>query len=115
MGLLIRLLILPFRRPVAAIVIGLVILGGVVAVDWDGVPTCGGSTMEQGDVCHRIGDTTTASDQSYNEVKSDQKAAPYVWGSLGGVLVLVGGVNWPIRRRREAARRAAAAAVPATD
>ena len=113
MGLLIHLLILPFRRPIAAIAIGLVILAGVLAYDWDGSPTCGGSTMEQGDTCHRIADSTDTYDKTYDEVRSDQKAAPYIWGSLGGALVLLGGVSWPLRRRRAAARKAAAVAVPA--
>lgn len=110
MGLLIHLLILPFRRPIVGIVIGLVILGGVFAYDWDGAPTCGGSTMEQGDICRRITDTTGSSDRTYDQTKTNQKAAPYIWGSLGGALVLIGGVSWPIRRRREAARKAAATA-----
>ena len=112
MGLLIHLLILPFRRPIAAILIGLAILGGVLAYDWDGAPTCGGSTMEQGDTCHRISDTAAANDKTYDEVKSDEKSAPYIWGTLGGVMALGGAVSWPIRRRRAAAARDAAAATP---
>jgi hypothetical protein len=107
MGLLIRLLILPFRHPIAAILIGLAILGGVLAYDWDGAPTCGGSTMQQGDVCQRLTDTTHTYDKTYDEAKSDQKSAPYIWASLGGLLVLGGAVSWPIRRRRNAARAAA--------
>ncbi|GIE78445.1 hypothetical protein Aph02nite_43950 [Actinoplanes philippinensis] len=113
MGLLIKLLILPFRRPVLAIVIGLVILGGVFAYDWDGAPTCGGATMEQGDVCREVGDSTGSSDRTFEQAKSNQAAAPYIWGSLGGALVVLGGVSRPIRRRREAARQAAAASAPA--
>lgn len=115
MGLLIKLLILPFRRPVLAIIIGLMVLGGVFAYDWDGAPTCGGSTMEQGDVCRKVGDTTGSSDRTFEQAKSNQQAAPYIWGSLGGALVLLGGVSWPIRRRREAARQAAATSVPAAN
>ncbi|MGK5684894.1 hypothetical protein [Actinoplanes sp. URMC 104] len=110
-GLLIHLLVLPFRRPIVAILIGLAILGGVLAYDWDGAPTCGGATMEQGDICRKVTDTTGSSDLTYDETKSNQKAAPYIWGSLGGALVLLGGIGWPIRRRREAARKAAAAPV----
>lgn len=41
-------------------------------------------------------------------MKSDQSTAPYIWGTLGGVLILGGAVSWPIRRR---AARAAATAV----
>jgi hypothetical protein len=106
-GLLIRLLILPIRRPVVAIVIGLAIVGAVLAYDWDGAPTCGGSTMERGDICHRITDTSNTYDKSYDQVQSDQKPAPYIWGGLGGLLILGGAVSWPIRRRRDAAARAA--------
>jgi hypothetical protein len=110
-GLLIHLLALPFRRPLVAILIGLAILGGVLAYDWDGAPTCGGSTMEQGDTCRKVSDSTGSSDRTYDQAKSNQENAPYIWGSLGGALVLLGGVSWPIRRRREAARKAAVAAV----
>lgn len=110
MGLLIHLLVLPFRRPIAAILIGLAILGGVLVYDWDSAPTCGGSTMEQGDICRRVGDTTGSSDKTYDGASSDKKSAPYIWGGLGGAMVLGGAVSWPIRRRREAAR--AAAAIP---
>jgi hypothetical protein len=109
LGLLIRLLILPFRHPIAAILLGLAILGGVFFADWDSAPTCGGSTMEQGDICHRVTDTDGDTDKTYDDVKSDQKSAPYIWGTLGGVLVLGGAVGWPLRRRREAARDAATA------
>jgi hypothetical protein len=112
MGLLIRLLILPFRRPIAAILIGLAILGGVLAFDWDSAPTCGGSTMAQGDVCHRLTDTSNAADKTYDQARSDQKSAPYIWAGLGGVMVLAGAVSWPIRRRRAAARAAATPAMP---
>ena len=115
MGLLIHLLILPFRRPILAIVIGLVILGGVLAYDWDGAPTCGGSTMEQGDVCRKVSDTNGSSDRTFDQAASNQRSAPYIWGSLGGALVLIGGVSWPIRRRREATRQAAAASAPAAN
>ncbi|MEV4345208.1 hypothetical protein AB0J83_12095 [Actinoplanes sp. NPDC049596] len=110
MGLLIHLLILPFRRPLAAIVIGLAILGGVYAYDWDSAPSCGGSTMEQGDVCRRLSDTDGTYDKTYDEAGSEKRNAPYIWASLGGVLVLGGAVSWPIRRRRAAARADAAAA-----
>jgi len=109
MGLLIHLLILPFRKPVAAIVLGLIILGGVLAVDWDQEPTCGGQTMTQDDVCRKVTDSDGSSDQTYADVKSSQSSAPYIWGTLGGVLVLGGAVSWPIRRRR-AARAAELAA-----
>jgi hypothetical protein len=108
--LLIQLLALPFRRPIVAILIGLAILGGVFAYDWDGAPTCGGTTMEQGDTCRKISDSTGSSDRTYDQTKANQETAPYVWGSLGGALVLLGAVSWPIRRRREAARKAAAPA-----
>ena len=112
MGLLIQLLILPFRRPIVAIVLGLAILGGVFAYDWDGAPTCGGSTMEQGDVCRKITDTTGSSDRTYEQAEANQTSAPYIWGTLGGVLVLSGAISWPVRRRRAAARAAAATATP---
>lgn len=112
MGLLIRLLILPFRRPIAAILVGLAILGGVLAYDWDGAPTCGGSTMEQGDICRRVTDTAGTYDKTYDETRSNQKSAPYIWGSLGGALVLAGAVSWPVRRRRAAARSAAVPTTP---
>jgi hypothetical protein len=107
LGLLIQLLILPFRRPIAAILIGLAILGGVFVYDWDSAPTCGSSTMEQGDICHRVADTDGSSDKTYDESRSDKKSAPYIWGALGGALALGGAVSWPIRRRREAARTVA--------
>ena len=109
MGLLIHLLILPFRRPIAAIVLGLVILGGVYAYDWDSAPSCGGATMEQGDVCHRLSDSDGTYDKSFDEASSEKRTAPYIWSTLGGVLILGGAVSWPIRRRRAAARAAAAA------
>ena len=112
MGLLIHLLILPFRRPIAAILVGLAILGGVFVYDWDSAPTCGGSTMEQGDICHRVSDTAHTYDKSYEESRSDKKSAPYFWIALGGAMALGGAVSWPIRRRREAARAAAATATP---
>jgi hypothetical protein len=112
LGLLIHLLILPFRRPIAAILVGLAILGGVLVYDWDSAPTCGGSTMEQGDVCHRLADTADTYDKTYDESRSDKKSAPYIWGALGGAMALGGAVSWPIRRRREAARAAAATATP---
>ncbi|WP_436532978.1 hypothetical protein [Actinoplanes sp. HUAS TT8] len=108
MGLLIRLLILPFRYPIAGIVIGLAIIGGVLATDWDSAPTCGGDTMAQGDICHRLTDTDNSLDKTYDEAKADKSQAPYIWAGLGGVLVLSGAVSWPIRRRRAAARAAAA-------
>jgi hypothetical protein len=109
-GLLIRLLILPFRRPVVGIVVGLVILGGVLAYDWNGAPTCGGSTMQRGDICRRVSDTTGASDRTYEQAEANKRSAPYIWGALGGALVVIGAVSWPIRRRREAARQAVPAA-----
>ena len=113
MGLLIRLLILPIRRPILAIVLGLIIIGGVLAYDWDHEPTCGGETMGRADICHLRSDDDGSSDKTYDEVKSDQSSAPYIWSTLGGVLVLGGAVSWPIRRRRAA--RAAAADAAAAD
>ena len=110
MGLLIRLLILPFRRPIVGIVLGLAIIGGVFAYDWDQAPTCGGRTMDATSVCHRLTDSDGTYDKTYDDMVSDQRSAPYIWGTLGGVLVLVGAVSWPIRRRR-AARAAAPAEV----
>ena len=108
MGLLIHLLILPFRRPIAAIVLGLIIVGGVLAYDWDQEPSCGGETMDRTSVCRKVTDSDGSSDRTYDDVKSSQSSAPYIWGTLGGVMVLGGAVSWPIRRRR-AAREAAAA------
>ncbi|WP_250038372.1 hypothetical protein [Paractinoplanes maris] len=114
MGLLFHLIALPFRRPLVGILIGLAILGGVFAYDWDSAPTCGGSTMEQGDVCRKVTDTTGSSDRTFDETKDNQRSAPYIWGSLGGALVLIGAVSWPIRRRRRAAQADAAAATVTT-
>jgi len=107
-GLLIQLLILPVRRPIVAIVLGLAIIGGVLAYDWKQAPSCGGETMDQSSVCHRLNDSDGTYDKTYDDMKSDQSSAPYFWGALGGVLVLGGSVSWPIRRRR--ATRAAAMA-----
>jgi hypothetical protein len=109
-GLLIYLLLLPFRRPIVAIVLGLVVIGGVFAYDWKQPPTCGGETMTSTSICHRVTDTDSSADKTYEDMAADQSQAPYIWGTLGGVLLLGGAVSWPIRRRR-AAR--AAAAVPA--
>src|ERR1044071_1081183 len=95
--------------------IGLAILGGVLVTDWGGAPTCGGTTMTQGDVCHKLSDTDGSSDKTYDEQKSDEKSAPYIWGTLGGILLLAGAISWPIRRRaapRAAAATAATAATP---
>jgi hypothetical protein len=75
-GLLIRLFILPFRHPIASIVIGITILGGVYAMNWDSAPTCGGATMKQGDVCHRLTDTSDTHDKTYDEARSSQNSAP---------------------------------------
>ena len=109
MGLLIHLLILPFRRPIVAIVLGLAIVGGVLAYDWDQAPTCGGETMDSGSVCRRVTDSEGTYDKTYDDMREQQSTAPYIWGSLGGLLVLGGAVSWPIRRRR-AAREAATVA-----
>lgn len=109
MGLLIRLLILPVRRPILAIVLGLAILGGVVAYDWQQEPSCGGQTMDRTSICHRVTDSDGTYDKTYDDMKAQQSTAPYFWGGLGGVLVLGGAVSWPIRRRR-AARAVAPAA-----
>ena len=102
MGLLIQLLILPFRRPIVAIVLGLIILGGVFAYDWKQEPSCGGETMDRTSVCRKLTDSDGASDRTYDDMKSQQSTAPYIWGTLGGALVLGGAVSWPIRRRRAA-------------
>lgn len=106
MGLLIHLLILPFKRPIAGIVLGLVIIGGVLAYDWKQTPTCGGETMTAASVCHRLTDSEGTYDKTLDDMRSDQSQAPYIWATLGGVLILAGAVSWPIRRRR-AARAAA--------
>jgi hypothetical protein len=111
-GLLIRLLILPVRRPILAIVLGLAIVGAVFAYDWKQAPTCGGETMDQTSICHRVLDSDDTYDKTYEDMRSDQSTAPYIWGTLGGLLVLGGAVSWPIRRRRAA--RAAATAVAAS-
>jgi hypothetical protein len=108
-GLLIHLLILPIRRPIVAIVLGLAVIGGVLAYDWKQPPSCGGETMDQTSICRRLTDSDGTYDKTYADMKSDQSRAPYIWGALGGVLVLGGAVSWPIRRRR-AARAATAAA-----
>ena len=108
-GLLIHLLILPVRRPIAAILLGLAVIGGVLAYDWKQAPTCGGSTMDSTSICHRLSDDDGTYDKTYDDMRSDQSSAPYIWASLGGVLALGGAVSWPIRRRR-AARAAATAA-----
>ena len=109
MGLLIQLLILPFRRPIVAIVLGLIILGGVFAYDWKQEPSCGGQTMDRTSICRKLTDSDGTSDRTYDDMKSQQSTAPYIWGTLGGALVLGGAVSWPIRRRR-AARAAVTAA-----
>jgi hypothetical protein len=107
-GLLIHLLILPVRRPIVAIVLGLAIIGGVFAYDWKQAPSCGGQTMDRESICHRLTDSAGTYDKTYDDMRSQQSTAPYIWGALGGVLVLGGAVSWPIRRRR-AARAAATA------
>jgi hypothetical protein len=108
-GLLIQLLILPVRRPIVAIALGLAIIGGVLAYDWKQAPSCGGQTMDRTSICHRLTDNDGTYDKTYDDMRSQQSTAPYIWGTLGGVLVLGGAVSWPIRRRRAA--RAAATAV----
>jgi hypothetical protein len=108
-GLLIHLLILPFRRPVVAIVLGLAVIGGVLAYDWKQEPSCGGETMDRTSICRRLTDTDGTYDKTYADMRSQQSTAPYIWGTLGGLLVLGGAVSWPIRRRR-AARAAVTAA-----
>jgi hypothetical protein len=108
-GLLIYLLILPFKRPIVAIVLGLAIIGGVFAYDWKQTPTCGGETMTATSICHRLTDSEGTYDKTLGDMRSDQSQAPYIWGGLGAVLLLGGAVSWPIRRRRAA--RAAAVAV----
>ena len=115
MGLLIHLLILPFKRPIIGLLIGLAILGGVFTHDWENEqPSCGGSTMEPGDVCHKLSDTDGSLDKSFDDVKAQDKQLPYIFGGLGGILVISGAVTWPLKRRREAAAREAAAAAAAT-
>jgi hypothetical protein len=99
-GLLIRLLILPFKRPIVGMVIGLVMIGGVLITDWGGDPSCGGKTMQPGDLCHKVSDSTNALDKTYEQEKSSEKPAPYIWGTLGGVLVVAGAGSWAVRRRK---------------
>jgi hypothetical protein len=60
----------------------------------------------------RLTDSSDTRDKTYDEARSSQKSAPYIWATLGGALVLGGAVSWPIRRRDAA--RAAAATAPAT-
>jgi hypothetical protein len=108
-GLLIHLLILPFRRPIVAMMLGVAIVGAVLAYDWEQPPSCGGQTMDRTSVCRRLTDSDGSHDKTYDDMLEQQGTAPYFWGGLGGVLVLGGAVSWPIRRRR-AARAAATAA-----
>ena len=102
MGLLIHLLLLPIKRPIVAMVLGLAIIGGVFAYDWKQAPTCGGETMTATSICRRVTDSEGTYDKTYRDMASDQSQAPYIWGGLGGVLLLGGAVSWPIRRRRAA-------------
>ena len=102
MGLLIHLLLLPIKRPIAAMVLGLAIIGGVLAYDWKQPPTCGGETMNATSICRRLTDDEGKYDKTYDDMASTQSQAPYIWGGLGGVLLLGGAVSWPIRRRRAA-------------
>jgi hypothetical protein len=110
-ALLIRLLILPIRRPILAMVLGLAIVGAVFAYDWKQEPSCGGQTMDRTSICHRLTDSEGTYDKTYEDMRSDQSSAPYIWGTLGGVLLLGGAVSWPIRRRRAARAATAATAV----
>jgi hypothetical protein len=84
----------------AALIVGLVLLpfGLYNATSTDRV-TCGSQVMSQGDICEssRRGSTTA---RSYDEQKKSDTTGGYILAGVGGVLLLVGGIQFVLRARR---------------
>lgn len=95
--------------------VGMIVLG-IIALGDDDV-TCGGQTMEQGEVCESTRNGETTAERDY-EAQSDENTLTGWLLAGGGAAMVVGGGFWTAaaftRKKRITADEAAAGLTPAT-